>query len=75
MREDMVDERELAFINELEKYEDRWVAILRNGDEETIVGSDETLKEAKRSAEENGFSDVVFLKVPSSHKVSILLTF
>jgi hypothetical protein len=74
MREKTLGEKELAFIGELEKYEDKWVAILRNSEEETIVGSGASLKEAKRSAEERGFVDVVFMKVPSSHKVLILLS-
>jgi hypothetical protein len=71
MIEEEISEKELAFIGELEKYEDKWVAILRNGDDETIVGSGERLRDAKRDAEANGFRDVVFLKVPSSHKVFI----
>ncbi len=61
--------KELAFIDELEKYEDQWVAILRNDDSEQIVANGERLKEAKRVASERGFRDVVFMKVPSSHKI------
>jgi len=62
---------ELAFMDELAKHEDEWVAILRNGDSERIVGSGQRLKEAKQSALKNGFRDVVFMKVPSSHKIFI----
>jgi Family of unknown function (DUF5678) len=61
--------KELAFIDELEKYEDQWVAILRSGESERIVGNGERLKEAKRIALERGFREVVFMKVPSSHKI------
>ena len=64
-------EKELAFMDELAKHEDQWVAILRNGDDERIVGSGDRLKEAKQSALEHGFRDVVFMKVPSSHKVFV----
>ena len=71
MIEEELTEKELAFIDELEKYEDKWVAILRNGDDETIVASGERLKEAKREAEAKGFKDVVYMKVPSSRKVFI----
>ncbi len=71
MIDEELDEKELAFIDELAKHEEQWVAILRNGDEERLVGSGQTIKEAKRAAESNGFSEVVFLKVPSSRKVFI----
>lgn len=73
MIEEELSEKELAFIDELEKYEDMWVAILRSGDDETIVASGERLRDAKRNAEEKGFKDVVFMKVPSSHKILIPL--
>lgn len=71
MIEEQLSEKELAFISELEKYQDKWVAILRDGDNETIVGSGERLRDAKHDAEANGFKEVVFLKVPSSHRVLI----
>ena len=66
-----LSEKELAFLDELSKYEDQWVAILRNGDDERIVGNGNRLKEAKQSALEQGFREVVFMKVPSSHKVFV----
>jgi hypothetical protein len=61
----------LPFKDQLAKYEDQWVAILRNGDDEKIVGSGNRLKEAKQSALDRGFREVVFMKVPSSHKVFV----
>jgi hypothetical protein len=64
-------EKELAFAEELGKYEDKWVAILRNGDEEIIVGSGGRIKDARREAEAKGFRDAVYFKVPPSHKVFI----
>lgn len=66
-----LDEKELAMIDELDKYENKWVAIVRNGDEENVVGSGESIKDAKHAAEAQGFQDVVFLKVPSSHEIFI----
>lgn len=66
-----LSDKELAFIDELAKHEEQWVAILRNGDDERIVGSGQHLKEAKRSAQKSGFRDVVFMKVPSSHKIFV----
>lgn len=66
-----LSDKELAFMDELAKHEEKWVAILRNGDNERIVGSGKYLKEAKRSALDGGFRDVVFMKVPSSHKIFV----
>jgi len=70
-RQVKLSDKELAFMDELAKHEEQWVAILRNGDDERIVGSGQRLKEAKRSALASGFRDVVFMKVPSSHKVFV----
>lgn len=75
MPNERLNPQELAFINELEKYQDQWVAILRKDDEERIVASGMRLKEAKRQANERGFRDVVFMKVPSSHKTLIPTNF
>jgi hypothetical protein len=74
MIEEAISEKELAFINELEKYEGQWVAILRNGDDEVIVASGARLRDAKANAEASGFSEVVFMKVPSAGKLLIPLS-
>ena len=66
-----LSDKEITFMNELAKHEDEWVAILRNGDDERIVASGQRLKDARQSALESGFRDVVFMKVPSSHKIFI----
>lgn len=66
-----LSDAQLAFINELANHEDRWVAILRNGDYERIVGSGTRLKEAKQAALKQGYRDVVFMKVPSLHKIFV----
>jgi hypothetical protein len=66
-----LSDKELAFMDELALHEEQWVAILRNDNDERIVGSGKRLKEAKLSALENGFRDVVFMKVPSSHKIFV----
>lgn len=63
--------QELAFINELEKYAHKWVAIVRKDDDERIVASGTRLKEARQQAIERGFRDVVFMKIPSSHKIFV----
>lgn len=66
-----MSDKEIAFMDELAKHEDQWVAILRKGDDERIVGSGLRLKQAKQSAIESGYREVVFMKVPSLHKVFI----
>lgn len=71
MPNEKLHSQELAFINELEKYQDQWVAILRKDDDEKIVASGTRLKEAKQQAHERGFRDVVFMKVPPSHKILV----
>ena len=66
-----LSDKEISFMDELAKHENEWVAILRNGDDERIVSSGQHLKDARQSAIDNGFRDVVFMKVPSSHKIFI----
>ncbi len=59
----MVEEKEMAFLEELKKYENRWVAILESEDEEVIVGSGKDAVEAKTDAIAKGFRDVVLFWV------------
>lgn len=66
-----LSEKEMLFIEELAKYENKWVAILRDGDNETVVGSGDRIKDALREAESKGINDAVFMKVPSSRMVFI----
>ena len=72
MIEDVIDEREIAFANELGKYEGKWVAILNYGSgEDIIVGNGVTLIDARTDAESKGFQDVTFFKVPPSNRIFI----
>lgn len=72
MIEEVLDEKEIAFMGELQKYVNKWVAIANyGGDDEIIVASGESLKEAKREAENRGFIDATFLKVPSTDRTLI----
>lgn len=64
--------RELEFAKELGGYENRWVAIMRKGSNEKVVASGERIIDAKREADEKGFKDVSFMKVPAFDKVYIL---
>ena len=63
MIEDTIDDTELAFLEELRKYENRWVAIVESGDQEIIVGSGEDATQAKEAAQSKGFKDTVLFRV------------
>ena len=70
-KEPQVTEQERQFAETLTQYENQWVAILRDGEAESVVANGEKLKEARRSAIEKGFKNVTFLKVPSLHHIFI----
>jgi NADPH-dependent glutamate synthase beta subunit-like oxidoreductase len=59
----MTDEQELAFLEELRKYENKWVAIFASGESEVVVGSGQDAIEATREAEAKGFKDTVLFYV------------
>ncbi len=59
----MIEEKELAFLQELRKYENQWVAISTSEDEEIIVGSGKDAVEASADAEAKGFKDAALLYV------------
>jgi hypothetical protein len=72
MIEEIFDEKELAFITQIENYEGQWVAFVDyGGDDEIIVSSGSSIREARREAESKGFTEVTFFKVPPSNKVFI----
>ncbi len=72
MIKEVLDEREMEFAEELGKYEYKWVAILNFGsNEETIVANGGTLREARSAAEDKGYLNVAFLKVPSIQQIFI----
>jgi hypothetical protein len=48
------------------KYENQWVAILE--DEERIVGSGSDAYEAQQDAINNGYSDIILMRVRSTDK-------
>ena len=74
MIEQEPEDKELAFLKELEKHENKWVAIMDYGsDEESIVATGENILEARQNAESLGFKDVTFFKVPPSDKVFVPL--
>ena len=56
-------EKEVAYLNELRKHENRWVAILKSEDGDIVVGSGRDAVEAKQDARANGFTDVVLFWV------------
>jgi hypothetical protein len=68
------DAKELAFLQELEKHVNKWVAIIGYGsDEESIVAAGESVREARQNAESQGFKDTTFFKVPPTDRLFVPL--
>ena len=66
--------KELAFLEELEKNVNKWVAIIGYGsDDETVVAAGDSIREARQKAESQGFKDTTFFKVPPSDKIFVPL--
>jgi alpha-amylase/alpha-mannosidase (GH57 family) len=68
MTKETPEKKELAFLEELRKHENKWVAIYEAGDEERIVGTGADAVEATREAEAKGFKDYVLFYVRSFNK-------
>jgi hypothetical protein len=64
MTEDVIDANELAFLNEMEKHENQWIAFVRSNGAEVIVGSGDDAVDAMAQAEAKGFPDAILLRVP-----------
>ena len=64
MIEEAIDEKELAFLKQLEEHEDEWIAFIEVDGAEIVVGSGKDAVEAIRDAEEQGFPNAVLMKVP-----------
>ena len=74
MIEQNPDSKELAFLQELEKHINEWVAITGYGsDEESIVASGDSIVQARQKAESLGFKDTTFFRVPPSDKIFVPL--
>jgi len=58
------EEQEMAFVEVLRDYEDRWVAIIESGGTETVVGSGRDAVEALADAKSKGFENTVLFRVP-----------
>jgi len=72
--EENPDSKELAFLQELEKHINEWVAIAGYGsDEESIVASGDSIVQARQKAESLGFKDTTFFRVPPSDKIFVPL--
>jgi hypothetical protein len=66
--------KELAFLTELGKHVNRWVAIVNYGsDDEAIVAIGDTISEVRSEAESQGFKDMTFFKVPPTDKLFVPL--
>lgn len=74
MIEQEPDDKELAFLKELEKHVNKWVAIMDYGsDQENIVATGDSIREARQNAQSQGFKDTTFFKVPPSDKIFVPL--
>ena len=74
MIEQNPDSKELAFLQQLEKHINEWVAITGYGsDEESIVASGDSIVQARQKAESLGFKDTTFFRVPPSDKIFVPL--
>jgi uncharacterized protein DUF5678 len=64
MIDEAINQNELAFLAELEKHEDEWIAFVESHGAEIVVGSGKDAIEAMKEAEAKGFPDAVLLRVP-----------
>lgn len=65
----MIDISNLS--SEIEKFEDKWIAI--DESQEKIVGVGDNALEANADAERNGYQETILFKVPSSDSAFIPL--
>ncbi len=65
MIEEAIDEKELAFLKQLEEHENEWVAFIEDHGAEIVVGSGKDAVEAIQDAEKRGFPNAVLMKVPA----------
>ena len=65
MIEEAIDEKELAFLKQLEEHVNEWVAFIEDHGAEIVVGSGKDAVEAIQDAEKRGFPNAVLLKVPA----------
>lgn len=68
MIEEAIDEKELAFLKQLEEHENEWVAFIQKDGAEIVVGSGKDAVEAIQDAEKHGFPDAILMKVRSFNK-------
>jgi hypothetical protein len=59
MIEEMITDSERAFLSELERHENKWVALVRDGADEKIVASGDDAVAAKTEAQKNGVKEPI----------------
>lgn len=62
---------EMALAKELANYENKWVAISKQGRREKVVASGDRITDAKAEADLKGIKNPTFRKVPSGSKILI----
>ena len=72
MTEIALDPREEVFLDELDHYVHKWVAILNyDSEDQRIVASGNSIREARQEAESKGFKEITFFKVPSPDRLFV----
>jgi len=75
MIEEVIDEKELAFLRQLEEHEDKWIAFVEKDGAEIVVGSGQDAVEAMNQAEKEGYPDAVLFRVPRFDRHYVPTTF
>jgi hypothetical protein len=57
--------KEEAFAELIRQYENLWVALIEEDDQEVVVGAGKTPREALSDAESKGFTNTILFSVPS----------
>ena len=64
MIEEAIDEKELAFLSQLEEHENEWVAFIEEDGAETVIRQWQGCRGAIKEAKKRGFPDAILMKVP-----------
>jgi hypothetical protein len=60
-----IEERETEFADMLLPYENQWIAYVERRGRRIIVGAGMDVRDAIKAAEEKGYTNPIFMKVPS----------
>lgn len=63
--------QELKTAHEMSEYEDKWIAVAKKGNKETVVASGARITDVKAAADEKGVKNPTYRKIPSARKILI----